>query len=186
MSISTITISTAMFNVNPDFQNAKVQNADRESFRIIKNEFLKINNNVEALHYKAKEMIAYERELIAQKRYDEYSLVFRNKISNDHGLSWARGLLFTLAISIIFYFWYLWTLQSQPFKWGWAGWQSYIGAVDKTFGYFIRFFIITHDLDFMREYKPSSCSFFVDFLGKIFIGYGIYQTVQAFRKHGKT
>jgi len=60
-----------------------------------------------------------------------------------------------------------------------------LNSVNSTMMYFFKFFIITHDLDFMKGFKPNFLSYLIDSIGRIFIGYGIYQTVQAFRKYGK-
>jgi hypothetical protein len=180
-----LTISRAIFTNGADFLNSKINIADRETFRIIKHEFQKINNQVEVLHYRAKEMLAYEHELKFKNNAWEYLLLQLNKRSNKHGLSWSRGLLFTLTLSILFYVLYLFTLEKLPFYWGWTNFYSFWKASGITIKDFIRFFIVTHDFDFMKEYNPSALSFIIDFISKIFIGYGIYQTIQAFRKYGK-
>jgi uncharacterized protein YjbI with pentapeptide repeats len=185
-NINQIAISKAVFEEGTDFLHAKISYGDRETFRIIKNELLKINNNVDALHYKSKEMAAYEMELAWRAHFWNKFLIILNRLSNNHGVSWSRGLFFTLLVGALFYGLYLSSLGYLPFQWGWRGWDSFWRAAGTNIKYFIRFFIITHDLDFMKEYKPSAGSFIVDFVGKIFIGYGIYQTVQAFRKHGKS
>lgn len=178
-------ISKAVFLKGADFLNASIKNADKETFRIIKNEFLKINNQIESLKYKAKEMYSYERELTFRKNPNEYSLLVLNRISNNYGLSWLQGLKFTISIAIVFYLMYLISLSALPFNWGWKGWHSYFEATGNSIKYFIRFLIITHDIDFMEAYKPSALSFIIDFISKIFISYGIYQTIQGFRKYGK-
>ncbi|HWJ28836.1 MAG TPA: hypothetical protein VNS32_19985 [Flavisolibacter sp.] len=185
IKVDKLIISKALFAQGADFLGARVTSGDRETFRIIKNEFLKINNQVEALQFKAKEMIAYEDELKNAKNWGDYALVSLNKLSNKHGLSWTRGLFFTTLVALLFYLFYLWTLKSLPFQFGWKNCESFSQASGMTIKYFIRFLIITHDIDFMAEFGPTAASFIVDFIAKIFIGYGIYQTVQAFRKHGK-
>lgn len=112
-------------------------------------------------------------------------MLMLNRISTNHGLNWGKGLLFTICIALVFYSLYIVILPSRPFKLGWTSWNSFLIATDATFEYFLRFFNITHELDFMSKYSPNSISYLIDFLGKIFIGYGIYQTIQAFRKYGK-
>ncbi|MEP6683032.1 MAG: hypothetical protein ABJA35_07225 [Parafilimonas sp.] len=182
---SKLEVSKAIFLKGADFLNANVKAADRETFRIIKNEFLRINNQVEAIHFRSKEMKAYEKELREQRNYSELFLIYFNKISNNHGLSWFRGLCFTLTTAIISFMFYLLSLKQLPFQWGWKNFESYSNACSIVIKYFIRFLIITHDLDFMNRYQPSALSFLIDFICKIFIGFGIYQTIQAFRKYGK-
>jgi hypothetical protein len=131
-------------------------------------------------------MAAYEREVVFKSEPWEYVLLKLNGISNNHGLSWARGLRFTILVALAFYFFYLSTLERLPFSWGWKGIESYLHAAGETTKYFFRFFVVTHDFDFMEKYGPTAGSFLVDLLAKIFIGFGIYQTIQAFRKFGKS
>jgi hypothetical protein len=42
-----------------------------------------------------------------------------------------------------------------------------------------------HKTDFVKEVTLNLGSYAADYFGRIFIGYGIYQLVAAFRKHGK-
>lgn len=185
LSAEKLTLERVIFQKGGDFLNSNVKKADRETYRIIKSEFLSKNNNVEALHFRSKEMHAYEKELSFSKKPGEWFLINLNKFSNNHGLSWERGLLFTFIVSVLFYSLYLFSLADGLFNWGFTSWGNYWQTVGITLKYYIRFFIITHDLDFMSTYKPTALSFIIDFFGKVFIGYGIYQTVQSFRKHGK-
>jgi len=185
LKVEQLIISRVAFFNGANFLNATIAKSDRETFQVIKHEFEKLNNKVEVLNYQAREMIAYERELnIKSKRWD-FVLLKLNRISNKHGLSWSRGVLFTLSCGIIFFAAYIFSLNSLPFKWGWQNFNSFYSASGIIIKYFIRFLIITHDLDFMQNYQPTALSFLIDFLGKVFIGYGIYQTIQAFRKYGK-
>lgn len=177
-------VGNAYFLNGAHFLNSNIS-GDRETYRTIKSEFLKINNHVEAAYYKSKELTAYEKEL-GNSSYSELILLFFNRISNQHGLRWDRSVLFTILIAIVFFILYLLSLTKTPMHWGWADSGSFYAESQITLQYFIRFFIITHDLDFMKDYQPTALSFVIDFFGKVFIGYGIYQTIQAFRKYGKT
>ncbi|MCP4336273.1 MAG: hypothetical protein GY679_00265 [Mycoplasma sp.] len=58
-------------------------------------------------------------------------------------------------------------------------------AVVDTFKIFFQFLNITN-----WDYKPfgiedNGIVYIILFIGRIFIGYGYYQTIQAFRKYGK-
>lgn len=112
-------------------------------------------------------------------------MLWLNRISTNHDINWLRGLLFTILTSIVFYTLYLFSLPTRPFHFGWVSWHSFLKASDSVIEYFLRFFILTHDLDFMQAYSPTSLNYLIDILGKFFIAYGIYQTIQAFRKYGK-
>ena len=54
-------------------------------------------------------------------------------------------------------------------------------------GYYFTFLDPTHKIDFLKDkgVTLSGWSSLVDFLGRIVVGYGIYQFISAFRKHGK-
>jgi hypothetical protein len=80
---------------------------------------------------------------------------------------------------------YLPTLGHCPFAWGWNRWADFGAAINVMVKYYFKFFIVTHDLDFMKAFNSNAVGYFVDTVGRIFIGYGIYQAVQAFRKYGK-
>ena len=43
----------------------------------------------------------------------------------------------------------------------------------------------THKVDFLDTEGTSILTYLFDFIGRIFIAFGIYQTVSAFRKYRK-
>lgn len=180
-----IKLSKNVFLQYADFLDAEIKHGSRDSFRTIKNEFLRHNNGVEALVYQAKELRIYEASIKFNKHPKEKIVLWFYKISNDFGINWVRGIFFTISVSILFYLMYLLTLSNLPFEWGWEGWYSFIQAANETVKYFFKFFIITHDIDFMSVFQPNAGSYLIDSLARIFIAYGVYQTVQAFRKYGK-
>jgi hypothetical protein len=58
--------------------------------------------------------------------------------------------------------------------------------VAEDFGYFFSFINPTHSIDFYKQVKdPPALARAIDLLGRIFTGYGIYQFVAAFRRHGR-
>lgn len=173
------------FSNGADFSNTKYPKGDRESFRLIRSELLKVNNKFESLYYHSKELFFYEESLSYKNQFGEKSMLWLNRISTNHSLNWTRGVIFTLTVAIIFYSLYIFSLPIKPFNWGWVSWSSFINASDTTLKFFLSFLNITHDFDFMKHYSPNSFNYLLDFTSKIFIGYGIYQTIQAFRKYGK-
>lgn len=178
-------LSGSMFAKGSDFFEAQIFSADRETFRVIKNELLKLNNSVEALHYRRLEMDEYQKEIKHVGTVSERFLLCLNKLSNNHGISWLRGCIFTIAVSILAFSIYLLSLGNLPFTWGFSDFQAFSAASQTTMKYYVDFLIVTHRINFMEEFSPSACSYLIDFVGRIFIGYGIYQTIQAFRKYGK-
>lgn len=58
-----------------------------------------------------------------------------------------------------------------------------LSAIKEGFGYFWQFLIPTHKFDYLGVKQTDSPLFYVfDFFGRIAVGYGIYQFIQAFRK----
>ena len=100
-----------------------------------------------------------------------------NKISNLHGESWARALAFLFVSAIFFYLLYLLTI-CRLFNGNSIDWN--------LFGYFFQYFNPAHDIRFIDEnLKINGWTVFVDYLGRLFVAYGIYQFIAAFRKHTK-
>lgn len=62
------------------------------------------------MQYREKEMSSYSKELTLQRSRAKFgawltdeSILFLNTISNKNGLSWLRGISFTLVCAIIFF-----------------------------------------------------------------------------------
>lgn len=161
----------------------------RESFRCIKNSFRKEGNNIEALAFQKLEMKFYEYELKEKKAekdkgilktisiYTDIIILKCNKYSNNYGTSWFRGFMFTIILSIAFYLVFLCFFWDQLFfKWEHTG---------QWIKHWLEFLNITKLNTKPFGCKENSWSYVILFIAKIFIGYGYYQTAQAFRKFGK-
>lgn len=115
-------------------------------------------------------------------------LLLLNRISNYFGTDWVRGVVFTMTIgSVVSYFllrenYNLWHIDIYDIN----AWKQSIGFLIK----------IINIVD-MKPFKESENSLvklvnnndtnnIILFIGRIFIGYGYYQTIQAFRKFGKS
>lgn len=112
---------------------------------------------------------------------DNIILLF-NKHSNNFGTSWVNGVVFTLLFTFI-------TLSLM------AGFSdSVILTLNErgVYNYFESFLYILNISPFNNDntnYLFSDMGILTKitfFIGRIFIGYGIYQTIQAFRKYGKS
>jgi len=119
----------------------------------------------------------------------EYTLLYLNRISNSFGMSWGQGVLFTCVTACAFFILINTVgIKSSPlFVWGWNGWDSF-GDVWK---YYLNMFYL---LDFKEKFKDLLTGKSIElnalgdtlfFVSKIFVSYGIYQTISAFRKYGK-
>ena len=164
----------------------------RETFRIIKDQLVSQNNVIESLIYKRLEMRALMGEtfssLFTLKFWkiplNTISISFLSWISNNFGKSWIRGVLFTFAMAILFFSIAVLYLQDYPYTFG-SG--HTLEAFEYGAKYFFKFLIPTHKIDFMsNDFKPNGWGFYVaDICGRIFISFGIYQTISAFRKFSK-
>jgi hypothetical protein len=162
----------------------------------IYNQFKKIYENqgdvVEASWYHAKAMenqqallqIAYKeapggkiKKLFGEKGFDLFGF-WLNRVSNNHGESWRRAIRFVLLGSgIIYSLYYLSIHYHEPFG---------FGATGRFIGDYFSFLDITHRIDFhVPKEQLSGWSKFLDYFGKLVIGYGLYQLIAAFRRHGK-
>ncbi|MFZ4680373.1 MAG: pentapeptide repeat-containing protein [Flavobacterium sp.] len=185
-------------------------NNKRETFRIIKNQLKSQGSNFDAIKYSNWETKVYNKQILDKffnsnmnlnsywfskfkkwilnslknkknifyKPYGDLFILFFNYISNNHGKSWTRGFLFTIIfgflffnLSIIYTDIYLFDIKCNA-----------IGKIEHQFQYFIQFINPTHDIDYLKYFNPTNFFYFYDFFGRLLVGYGIYQTVQAFRK----
>jgi uncharacterized protein YjbI with pentapeptide repeats len=181
-------LTGAVFKEVGLFKNCSIDQADRETFRIAKHELLKINNKIDALLYHKKEMMAYWEELCQSKWYQnraEKFILIMNRISNGFGLNWWRGIVFTGLTALIFFIPYLLCLKNPYFQWGWESWSAFWEVTGQTVKYYVEFFYAAHKLDFMEQYEPRGIAYVLDMVGRVFITYGYYQTIQAFRKYGR-
>ena len=222
--------------INPEKNIPSVYKQLRETYRVIKDNSYKQNNKIEALEFSKREMLVYERELksVSSKSNNDKLLLLANKVSNNFGANWLRGILFTASTGIITY---LLMLCCLPFIH-----NTYIiisftfiiiiisafSFLNKDIDSFLPILILiilsfllaiilfkspflykenTHIKDYIIpdfikilnviDLKPfekeensifnlSGLSYLFLFIGRIFIGYGYYQTIQAFRKFGKS
>lgn len=162
----------------------------RETFRILKKELLNQGNAIDALNMAAKEKNAYSQQLKSDRvlkrgkwyrRLQNRFILFLGRISNSHGESWTRGVGFTLIVGFIFFYLsilntekYFFTLNPAQFSWS---------AFSECFNYYFEFLLPTHKFDYMNNLKPEYLFKLWDFTGRIFVSFGIYQTVVAFRKY---
>lgn len=174
----------------------------RESYRIIKHTFRQEGNNIEGHKFHQKELFIFKKEnsffdikktvqwilkfrkWINQKnqRIETYITVWFNYVSNNFGQSWLRGIIFTLLTTLIFFSIFLKLSETKLY----FNWNS--DSVIETTKYFLQFLNVAKwdyspfGIDIQEKYHLG---YLILFIGRIFIGYGYYQTIQAFRKFGK-
>lgn len=121
------------------------------------------------------ESLEHKKLLFSKKCGFDSILLFLNWVSNDNGRSWSRGVLFTLIVAFIFFRIYLYNLNvSFNFKECYTEYILFITSFPKL------------ELDGYSELNDNWKIKLVIWLSRIFISYGIYQTIAAFRKYGKS
>jgi hypothetical protein len=149
----------------------------RETFRIIKHQLLQQNNVIDAEKYakQEKQTLLEEKDLEAifednilrtfKILFTDYFVLKLNKYSNNYKTSWLYALIFTLSVALISH-----SILSI----------SEVNDFDDT-NKFIKLLNPT-DFSFYSDVHSEKI-YIVYFLAKIFIGFGIYQLIQAFRKY---
>lgn len=105
-----------------------------------------------------------------------------NKYSNNFGISWKRGVCFTITVWVIFFSIFVMLRDGWGCHFIWAD-SNYLNEA-------VSYLWLPSGLDKL-VLSDSSCfisnwfRILIFILGKILIGYGIYQTISAFRKFGK-
>ncbi|GGB20062.1 hypothetical protein GCM10011511_49730 [Puia dinghuensis] len=154
--------------------------------------FQRQGDTVRALEYQSREISAHFEQLsFFPSGFRSFSFtkvsLWLNKWSNDFGRNWGRGIAFTFASGVIFYLLLLWSANGLQlfFKRGCTG--NLVASFLKFMNP-LRFFE-TESLFKINADKPyltpSPCSYIVDFISRIIIAYGFYQTIQAFRRFGR-
>ena len=170
----------AFFN---DFTINDVEKCKLKTIRIIKNQLLKTENKVDFSKYNS---IEYNMLLQQEKLpFSEKVLLLLNKKSNYYNTDWMLGLKFTIKVSLIFFAILLFvnsiiSSSSYPLNFNT---NSNFADVEMTLKYYLKFIFSIGIKD--EEIQSNGWLFLIFVFSKIFIGFGIYQTVQAFRKYGK-
>jgi hypothetical protein len=117
------------------------------------------------------------------KRQLDRITFFLNQKTNNHGEDWLRALVFIVVSGLTLfmaYSYHIWlrkpiAIPAQENYWNelWYHWKS-----------LPEWYLVTHRFDFMSN-DIGGFGRLWDFLGRLFIGYGIYQFIAAFRRHGK-
>ena len=148
---------------------------NRANLKSVYNQLKQIAKRKGDIHTAYKYQSLEYKQLLFSKQFGFDSLLlFLNWISNSNGKSWSRGIVFTLAMAFFFFWSYITVLgcSLNTSEW-WKDYVLFISSFPKL------------SLD-KYEYANSEWSVsLIIWLARIFISYGIYQTVAAFRKYGK-
>jgi len=184
-NIEEITFKSALNTGLLEIENTSAKTIlDRKTARLLKDSANKSGNKIDGLHYKAKEMALYQKGLFASFKWSKFGsflneliLLTLNRFSNKHGLSWSRGLIFTLTVWVLFYGVFIMSRDG-------VGDVFFLCIEAKREG-FIKYLWLPSGLNdlFIDNKAMSWLTSAVFILGKIAIAYGIYQTITAFRKY---
>lgn len=117
---------------------------------------------------------------IFPKIHDKIVLWF-NKNSNEFDTNWITGVNFSILVGGITYFMVLLFMNDDiELDTSYSGISNFITSLVDVFN--LTKWVNLEIIDIRLEGFP----YLLLFIGRIFIGYGYYQTIQAFRKFGKS
>lgn len=200
--VERITLKSAINTGVIEIENTLIRKIDdRITARLLKDSALKNGNTINALEYRKKEMELLKKENSSLDKESRF-LLWLNEKSNNHGTSGIKGVWFTIECWIGFYLLFLiisrvdyililfstknaieWTFAqdiSNGISYLWS--LDFLGTLSKWIDRF-KF----NDAWWLMTFKSAQLviGIIIYIVGKIAIGFGIYQTISAFRKYGK-
>ena len=124
-----------------------------------------------------------------------YFTFWINNMSSKHGESWQQAAIFTFITSFAFFILFLLSLKyriSLPDVINAKGWCFLFDEelLAENIKYYFVFLNPARTMDFftktLNQYTHGLISYFLDFSSRIVVGYGIFQFIVAFRKHGRS
>lgn len=166
---------------NPNYGQAQL------AFGQLATAFQKQGDNIRALEYNSRELQAHygKIKLFSPDCFQKINL-WLNFISNNFGRNWIRGVIFSFSVGFLFFCCLL--VSTNLYNWGLPGFEKELLPAYLKFMNPLRFFELealfnnTHKEGII---KLNELSYLSDFAGRIFIAYGYYQTIQAFRRFGR-
>ncbi len=149
--------------------------------------FQKQGDNIRALEYNSRELEAHYKNirLLSPAFFQKINL-WLNAISNNFGRNWFRGTIFSFGIGILFFCFLL--VSTKNYSWGFPEFDFNLIPAYLKFMNPLRFFELEALFNNTSQegiIKLNGLSYLADFGGRIFIAYGYYQTIQAFRRFGR-
>ncbi len=151
--------------------------------------FQRQGDTVRSYKYLAKEVKNYYKQidLFSNKFFTKLNL-FLNYISNDFGRNWILGFAFSFGIGFIFFYFLILSTKefsfNFPISFKWDFTEPFLKFMNPL-RHFDTEDIFKKSSNIKCYLTLSNCSYLWDFFGRIFVAYGYYQTIQAFRKFGR-
>jgi hypothetical protein len=164
--------------------------------------FRKQGDTIRTLDYQARETKAYYNllwnRIISVDFYQQskksniisslitFVNLLANFISNNFGRNWFQAVIFSFMVG--FFFFFLLIISSNEYVISYSiDFDSKLIPSFLKFMNPLRFFetrdIFKHDDGYLITLMGKS--YIIDFIGRIFVAYGYYQTIQAFRRYGR-
>ena len=194
---SFVTYQSVISKVNWQFVkwSKKLTNYSEEdidlSYRAETLRVLKVNADRQQDKYNGVLFSSLENEALRQtirqenKSYGDRFILWLNQISNNHGMNPWQGVFFTALVCALFFFPGLLFLNNSYWNWGWAGWSDFWIVAGKTTELYAKALYAAHSFDYLKDFQPKGIVFILDLIGRIFVAYGYYQTIVAFRKFNR-
>ncbi len=146
----------------------------QETYRIIKNQFEKLNNKIEANKYHSLELEQRKKELEKNKCHNlsDYLIFKIHELSSKHSTSWVRALVCIASVSFFTIFLVHFDIVKDVF---FNPSNFRIEYLQKIWDEFWQYINITN-LEKLKD-KP-----FILFINKLSLGYLYYQFLTAVRK----
>ena len=185
-SIGEIILINSIFPTHNDSYNEMNYAQKRELFKQLKFVSGKNGDKLNELIFIKEEFEVHRKSLNNWSDFKDKSILYLNKYSSDYGQNWIRGaaIVMTLTGPISFGLY----CQSLGFDFG----SNFITFFD-LLSYYPEFLNPLHKADFIKDeitkaYNVNVSGWYLlcDNLSRIVNGYFIYQTIQAFRKFGKS
>jgi hypothetical protein len=160
------------------------------TFQILKNIFAKKGNHIDEITMRQQEKKSYSKLTQLRKLDKNWKkntsgdrfILWLNRWSNNYKSDFRNGISFTIIAAIAFL---LLTFATTGEFLNRICFNCEIDSsvIVYTVKQFINFLNPVHNINYIDELRPFwGIPYVFDFLGRIAVGYGIYQTVQAFRK----
>ncbi|WP_438423240.1 hypothetical protein [Aquimarina macrocephali] len=158
----------------------KATQTNLSTLRKIKLELEQRGNTFDFLNVLACEQKVIFRELIQNFQFSklgEIILLLLNRISNNFGTNWLRGVFFTIMVGLLGSLGIYYSMYDGPYVSD--------GISPKFLSILFGNFAPLYRIAFLEENQAGLTVYLIHFITKIFVFYGIFQTVQAFRKYKK-
>jgi hypothetical protein len=167
--------------------NSRNHSQAQLAFGQLQTAFQKQGDTIRSLEYQSREIAEhfYGLKFWSKDFFKTFNLGL-NLISNNFGRYWALGILFTFSVGLLLFCALLISTEKYQF-----------GLPDIDCGLIPAYLKFMNPLRFIEtdslfknnsnenHLKLNEWSYLWDFLGRVFVAYGYYQTIQAFRRFGR-